>query len=141
MRSSFAIVALFLLLQCKPPAKDVSTASLQNTYWKLSTMNGKAIVTPENGREVHIVLSKEGDDLKLKGFAGCNSMGGSYTTTGDNIKFVVISTKMFCQDRMEVENYLFSVLQKADHYKIEGEKLTLYEGTTLLTTFDSVYFN
>jgi heat shock protein HslJ len=101
-----------LLLHCRPSEKRMSTANLENTYWKLSEMNGKPVVTPEDSREVHIVLTKEGTETRLKGFAGCNNMGGSYSLSGNTIKFTVISTKMLCPDSMETENFLFSVLEK-----------------------------
>lgn len=134
----FSLIAI-LLLQCKPAEKTSSTATLENTYWKLLAMNGRLVATPENGREVHIVLAKDGDKRMLKGFAGCNSIGGAYTVDGNKIGFTAISTKMFCDDRMDVENFLLDVLTKADGYKIKGETLELYQGNSLLTTFQSVY--
>ena len=134
----FSLIAI-VILQCKPAEKAVSTASLENTYWKLVAMNGRPVVTPENAREVHIVLAKDGDKRMLKGFAGCNGIGGDYTVDGNKIGFTAISTKMFCNDRMDVENFLLDVLTKADGYKIKGETLELYQGGSLLTTFQSVY--
>lgn len=128
-----------LLLHCKPAEKTGSIANLENTYWKLTAMNGRLVATPENGREVHIVLAKDGDKKMLKGFAGCNSIGGEYAVDGNKIGFTAISTKMFCNDRMDVENFLLDVLNKADGYKIKGETLELYQGNSLLTTFQSVY--
>ncbi|RYF98233.1 MAG: META domain-containing protein, partial [Chitinophagaceae bacterium] len=115
-----------------------ATASLTNTYWKLSEMNGKKVETPDNQKEVHIKFAIK--ENNFQGFGGCNGLGGSYELTGkDGIKIRTLSTQMYC-DRMEVENFLKNAVTKADRYEINGEKLNLYEGKTLLISFDSVYF-
>jgi heat shock protein HslJ len=128
-----------LLPSCKPSEKAGSAANLENTYWKLAKMGDKLVMTPENEKEVHIVLAKEGDTRALKGFAGCNAVGGDYTTEGNKITFTVISTKMFCEDRMDVENFLMAALNSADRYTIKEETLELYQGDKLLAKFESVY--
>lgn len=132
-------ILLFLLISLLTSCKAGSTANLENTYWKLAQREGKPVITPENAKEVHIVLAKEGDNRSLKGFAGCNSIGGDYTTEGNKITFTVISTKMFCEDRMDVENFLMAALNSADRYTIKGETLELYQGDKLLAEFESVY--
>jgi len=132
----FALV----LLQCKSADNTASTARLENTYWKLAEMNGMPVETPENAKEVHIILSAEKEEKRVKGFGGCNGLGGSYSVDGNKIKFQVLSTKMFC-DRMEVENYLTKALGDADTYVIKGETLELFQGNTFLIRFNSVYLN
>jgi heat shock protein HslJ len=130
----------FALFQCKSTSQNVSTATLENTYWRLAEMNGKPIVTPADSKEVHMILTSTGNEKRVKGFAGCNSMGGGFTLDGNKIHFTTISTKMFCQDRMEVEDFFFKVLSNADTYKINGEELYLYQGETKIASFKSVYF-
>jgi len=128
-----------LMVQCKSSkttTMNTPAATLENTYWKLAEMNGQPVITPQDAKEVHMVL---GPEQRVKGFAGCNSIGGNYTLNGTSIKFTTISTKMFCQDRMDVENFLLNTLTKANTFKINGETLELYEGNTLLTTFRAVY--
>jgi len=129
-----------VFVQCKSTESTGSTAHLENTYWKLAEMNGMPVETPDNAREVHIVLSAEKDEKHVKGFGGCNGLGGSYTVEGNKIKFQVLSTKMFC-DRMEVENYLTKALGDADTYQIKGETLELFQGNTFLIRFNSVYLH
>ena len=133
------LLVFIALFNCKPTEKNVSTATLENTYWRLSEVNGKPVTTPADSREVHIILSKDGTETRLKGFGGCNNMGGSYKVEENKISFTVISTKMMCEGRMETEDFLFSVLNKADNYKIKGETLELYQGDEKLTVFQSVY--
>ena len=76
----------------------------------------------------------------MKGFAGCNNMGGNFTLEGNKIHFTIFSTKMFCQDRMDIEDFFTSSLSKTETYIIKGEELSLYQGETKLITFQSVYF-
>jgi heat shock protein HslJ len=140
MKNLLLMFLFLVLLHCKPTEKNMSTATLENTYWKLLEVNGRPLLTPADAREVHMILTNEDAGRRLKGFAGCNNMGGSYTVNGDMIRFTVISTKMMCSpDRMEPENFLFDVLNNADHFKIKGERLELYKGDTRLTVFESVY--
>jgi putative lipoprotein len=141
MKRLFVPIIIAFLACCKPTAKTASVAHLENTYWKLSEMNGMPVITPADAKEVHIVLASADGEKQLRGFGGCNGLGGSYTLTGDKIKFTTISTKMFCESRMDVENFLTKVLAEADHYKITGETLELYEGGTFLAKFESVYLH
>lgn len=140
MRYLFFTTIVFLMAQCKSSSQTTtSTAHLENTYWKLSEMNGMPVVTPADAKEVYFIMTAEGADKRIKGFAGCNSLGGSYTLDGNKIKFTTITTRMMCHDRMDIENYLVQVLSNADSYKITGETLELYRGNTFLAKFDSVY--
>jgi heat shock protein HslJ len=141
MKRLFVPLIIALLACCKPTEKTGSVAHLKNTYWKLSEMNGMPVMTPADAKEVHIVLASADGEKQLRGFGGCNGIGGSYTVDGDKIKFTTISTRMFCESRMDVENFLTKVLQQADSYKIKGETLELYEGNVFLTKFESVYLH
>lgn len=140
MNKIILILLVFALFQCKSAEKNTSTAMLENTYWRLAEMNGEPVATPADAKEVHMILTSVDSEKTVKGFAGCNNIGGSFTLEGNKIHFTTISTKMFCQDRMEVEDFLTNALSKADAYSIKGEELYLYQGETKLITFQSVYF-
>ena len=143
MKKILPILCLTLIfIQCKTaqqPASAAATATLENTYWKLAEMNGQPVITPTDAREVHMILGPMGTEKQIKGFAGCNTIGGSYSTDGSKIKFVTLSTKMFCEDTQDVENFFLKVLSQADSYKINGQTLELYQGGTLLAPFTAVY--
>lgn len=141
MRYLLLFAVVFLITQCKSSSAIVaSTATLENTYWKLSEMNGMPVITPADAREVHFILTHEGSEKRIKGFAGCNALGGSYTTAESNaIRFTTITTRMMCHERMDIENYLLQVLSNTDSYKITGETLELYQNDTFLAKFEPVY--
>lgn len=140
MNKILLILSVFALFQCKSTEKNASTATLENTYWRVAEMNGKSIGTPADAKEVHMILTSVDSEKRVKGFAGCNNIGGSFTLDGNKIGFITLSTKMFCQDRMEVEDFFLKALSKAETYSIKGEELSLYQGETKWITFQSVYF-
>lgn len=120
---------LLLTTQCAP-------ARLENTVWNLTELDGKAVEIPMSAKRVNIHLKGNDVEQNLSGFAGCNSMGGHYSTPGDKvIVFEPISTRMFCEDTMELENAFIKMLTEADRYQIEGRQLLLYKGGLLLGKF------
>ncbi len=124
------------LLQCKSSQPGKDQVSLENTHWRLSEINGNPIQTPEGSRDAHFILTSAGGEKKLTGFAGCNSMGGSYTLSGNEIKFMIYSTKMMCpSEQMVIEDFLMKVLTSATEYKINGDVLELLDGQTSLADF------
>jgi heat shock protein HslJ len=132
------VFTLLFLLTCKPSPSS-SEARLENTYWKLVEAYDSVIRTPDGSREIHMVLTLEEKERKLQGFAGCNSLGGNYTVNSNNIHVEAITTRMFCEQRMEDENLFMRLLQEATAYKIKGEVLILYNGTLMIGRFESVY--
>jgi heat shock protein HslJ len=133
------IIAAAFLAACHhqsiPLTGNITGASLENTHWKLIALNAMKDGLPVLQREVFVQL-KEG---RATGNAGCNSYFGSYTTTGTNIHFTGIgSTKMFCQQGMEVENNLIQALGDADNYRITGSQLELLKGNGMLARFEAL---
>lgn len=136
------LLCLIVVMHCKPAEKTMGAAgtiTLENTHWRLSEMNGMPVITPADAKEVHMVLTSANGEKRITGFAGCNGLGGNYTTDGAKIKFTVITTKMYCQDRMDIENFLTKTLDSANAYLIKGETLELYDGDTFLAKFDAVH--
>ena len=59
--------------ECGP----MNNASLVNTYWKLVEVNGRAVTTPEAGREAHMILKTGNEAPRVQGHAGCNRFFGA----------------------------------------------------------------
>ena len=135
---AFILSLSLLAVQCKSTQVSTSRSSLENTHWRLSEMNGNPIITLDGSRDVHIVMESEGEK-RISGFAGCNSLAGGYTLSGDKVKFVIATTKMMCaEEQMAVENFLLKALSAATSYKIEGDVLELLDGQTTLATFKAI---
>ena len=133
------LVLALLMVQCKSTHVSTSRPSLENTHWRLSEVNGNPIITLGGSRDVHITMATENGEKRISGFAGCNSLTGGYTLSGDKVKFVIATTKMMCpEEQMAVEDFLLTALSSATSYKIEGDVLELLDGETTLATFKAI---
>lgn len=146
------IVSGFLLVACQPAQNtnekmtmEEPTAALTDTYWKLVSLDGKAVVMGENQeREQHFVIRAEQN--QITGFAGCNGFFGAYETTPKNAKqgsatFSNLgATKMACPDLALNEQDFLNVFANTVNYEIAGETLILSDkSSNELATFTSVY--
>jgi heat shock protein HslJ len=136
---SFLVAVLLVTAQCKPTQVSTTKSTLENTHWRLSEMNGNPIITLEGSRDVHFMMTSGQGQKSVSGFAGCNNIGGSYTLSGNKVKFTIASTKMMCpQEQMAVEDFLLNALSSAKSYKIEGDALELFDGETSLASFKAI---
>ena len=127
--SYFAAIFLLILQACNGP-KNVTTqnngASLTDTYWKLTELNGKPIGDASaDRREVYLVLRKM--ENRVQGNAGCNGYGGTYTLNpnGFNIQFSsMMHTQMACPG-LDIENEYLKVFEMADSYYVNNGQLQL----------------
>ena len=114
-------------------------ASLTDTYWKLSEMEGRPTVLGAGQRELHLVLGSEGN--RVHGFTGCNRFTGTYKLDKLQITFgQLASTRMTCMEGMEQEQRFLDALSRTVRFAISGESLVFHgpEGEPILR-FQSVY--
>ncbi len=100
---------------------------INEKYWKLIELNGEPIVWMEDFRHEPHLIFKEMDG-RVTGHGGCNTLNGSYAISdGNHITFSRIgSTKIGCPD-MSVENELFRLLEKVDHFSLSSDTLSLQQ--------------
>ena len=105
-------------------SESVLDDNLVEKYWKLTELFGEPVNTSEGGNEAYIIFRKEGNRITGKG--GCNTFSGSFSLNTDNkISFSkTISTMMMCAN-MEIETKMYQMLEMADNYMINGDKLVL----------------
>lgn len=122
---------------------DKKADGITEKYWKLKTLEGKTVKMGKNQeREVYFTLKSE--DNKVTGFAGCNSIFGTYTLeNGNRIRFSkMASTMMACPDVDFNESEFLKVLELADNYTIVDDVLSLNVGRRApLAVFEAVYFD
>ena len=148
MRSRIAnlLAATFLLLSAcaaneggpvRP--ESTSTATLENTYWKVMTLGGTPVVVAENQREPHVVFHSEGK--RVAAFGGCNQMSGTFEIEGEKLTLSrMAATMMACEVGMEQEQALHDAFNRVARWKISGEQLELLDiGGATLATFESRY--
>ena len=121
----------------REPTSAARSSQLQNTYWKLMTLNNVSVQSPQGTRELHLKLNS--DDLRVQGFSGCNSFMGAYELEGPKITFSRIAgTMMACAGDMSIERRILEMLGSVRTWQISGETLRLMDQAgTPIATFES----
>lgn len=112
-------------------------AGLAGSYWSLLELNGKPIVVAEGATAPYLELNEA--KKSAYGFGGCNRFFGSYQTGKDRaLTFGSLgSTRMACPDGTNQEQEFFDALTKVSRYEIQGSKLLLYAGSTVVARFQA----
>ena len=107
------------------PAKPA--ASLTDTHWRLTELDGQPVPLGAGQRELHLVMGTRG--RKVQGFSGCNSFGGSYELGGERLSFGNLAgTMMACAEGMEQEQRFLAALARTTRFTLNGDTLALYSG-------------
>jgi copper homeostasis protein (lipoprotein) len=126
LRSGVPILLAALLAGCAGTPQQPGRAELLETYWRPVEIHGKP-VPPQTGMpEPHIVLQKEGS--RLRGHAGCNSMSGGYTLSGDALRFEPMAmTRRAClgDGANALESAFVAALGATASYRIIAASLEL----------------
>jgi len=105
----------------------VDPVALENTYWKLTRLGGRAVVVGEGQGEPHLVLRPERQ--QATGSGGCNRLFGGYRLEAGRIRFSgIATTRMSCPAGMEIEGEFLRALAEAETWKISGPQLDLFDG-------------
>ena len=131
--------AITLAAGCASTAPTSSKASLTNTYWKLTELDGARVsMTPEQEREVRITLDDNG---KVTGFTGCNQVMGGYTVAAEVLRFTQLAgTRMMCPPpAMQLESAVLANLNSVTGFRIVGEQLILLKDGAPVARYESVY--
>jgi heat shock protein HslJ len=139
LRRPTVVVERFISIAASGCSGPQSAAQLENTYWKLMTLGGEPMETPQAAREIHFVLHSEGG--RVAGFAGCNQLMGLYALAGTKITFTEVGgTLMACENGMERGQEFQQLFARVARWKISGETLQLLDGNgAVLATFESRY--
>lgn len=146
MKIKLTLFSLFIivLMSCNS-SKNTTTDSKDNSitekYWKLTLLEGKN-VTMANNQEREIFFTLRKDEMRISGFAGCNSFSGEYTIEeGNRIRFKnIAATMMACPDVDVNESEILEVFELTDNYTIKDDKLSLNIGRRApLAVFEAVY--
>ncbi|WP_133490154.1 META domain-containing protein [Alcanivorax sp. 24] len=119
--------------QCEQPS-----AQLTNTYWKLIDVDGRAASPPAEGRnQAHLILA---GDNTVKGNTSCNRLTGGFTVDGDNLTFTELTTTERACTGDTVSGAFLTGLEQTRGFRIDGERLSLYDQENhLLAVFTAEY--
>ncbi|HJS73993.1 MAG TPA: META domain-containing protein [Vicinamibacteria bacterium] len=129
------VVERFLGFSPGETCEEAEAHPFQGTYWKLTELNGTAVVPGERRPEAHLVFQPEG---RMAGSDGCNRMFGSYTMDGERIRFSKMGgTLMACREPAR-DRELIAALEKAAKWRITGAHLDLLSAEDeLLARFEA----
>ncbi len=125
------LVASLLIGACSTQKKNkqmTSAGTLENVTWRLVELNGKSVAEQINGKVPSLKLMSE--DKRYAAVTGCNGIGGNYTASeGNLLSFSAgMSTKMFCEGAMEVEDGLSKAFPLVYGYEMKADRLVLKDG-------------
>ncbi len=119
-------MVLFTAVSCKLQRAPRSGArNLSGRDWVVIE-DGQPVIS--NGKRIYIRFLLN----KFQGYAGCNTLFGSYIAQGGNLSFAGVShTQVKCAD-MDSEHALLDLLPKVNRFRIQGDEVHLYSGKILL---------
>ena len=121
-RALLAVAGALLLLgaACSSDEGGDPGPPLEGTTWVLTSYDGPDV---PDGVSVDLLL----EDGKASGRSGCNSYGGSYETSGDQLTFgPLAATQMACpQEQMDVEAAYLAALERTAGSAVDGDELVL----------------
>ncbi len=138
-------VERFIRLEGKKDCKEQQLAvPISNNYWKLKRLYGEAAQTTSGAREAHILLRQGLNGAgELKVVTPCDTLTGHYKIDENSLHFQINTpdhTMPECTQQAEAQRFL-SALSHTDHWRIEGEELTLFdEMNQAVAHFQAVYF-
>jgi heat shock protein HslJ len=126
---TFMVTLVALLMVGVGPAAAGPDAALMGTYWRAVAIDGSPVAPQPKKREAHLVLSAEG--TRVSGSTGCNRFTGTFTQTGDSLRFSQIaSTKMACPPPLNTQEQAFlEALNATAAMHISGNTLELKDAS------------
>jgi len=118
----FAIFGLLVLVGLFALQGCAGGNPLAGTAWSLTAINGTPVI---EGTEPYLIF----DENSVGGNSSCNSTGGNYQVSGNQITFgALVSTMMYCMEPegvMDQESNFLNALSNAATFNISGNQLVI----------------
>lgn len=116
---TLSLSLLIVLMSCKTTALEKTNQDFPPGKYKVITLKDDNF-TPL--KEYFVSINVE--EQRLGGMFDCNSYTVEYERDGSTIDFgYAISTKMFCEGKMENENAFFGILNAIKSFKYQDDIL------------------
>lgn len=142
MKKNLIIVAVLALIfsSCASRVKEPVFA-FQGKNLHLVELNGVAYDAKSTFEPVVFTFSEiaVADGVyKINGHSGCNQFFGQYKAADGRIKFseVGMTRRMCDEESNKIEMQISILLEKANAYSVEKNKVTIYNGKTPLAVFE-----
>ena len=118
----------------------LETTEPTGKYWKLTELEGAAVIVASNAQEPHLRLAAE--NARVAGSTGCNSFSGTFERSGNTIRFGPLAmTRMACIDpamNRQEQNFV-RVLESVNRFSVRNDSLTLFARDQPAARFVAVY--
>lgn len=115
---------------------NLPDASIVDTQWLLSTVNGRQVQRRERGRDIQFTLDSTNNTVT--GFGGCNQFRGGYRLQGSKLDFADLAiTAMACETGGDVESLFLKALGELEQVRVEGRTLRGYNQGALILSFEA----
>lgn len=116
---------------CKPAP---TAAPITDREWTLVQLGENSSPAGNGGKPVTMTLASA--ETRASGNAGCNRYSGPYTLSGTSLSFgPAISTKMACNEGMDVETAYLSMLPNVTSFAATDSSLVLLGANGALARF------
>jgi len=120
-RASLLAITCILLFACKAQKQNqANTTKLINTDYAVTHL-GEKDVTDEK-----LTMEVDTEAQRVSGFAGCNNYKFKYDIDNEGVLDLgyIVSTKMYCEDSMDLERNFFKQIGRITNFKIQKEHIT-----------------
>jgi heat shock protein HslJ len=143
MTKYILIILAITIGACAPKTKKTTgTATIKKDIpligpkWMLKKINDDMQPYQPDGQVLWLQLLLGG--TQFSAYGGCNSGAGMYNIEKNSIRLTeMVSTKMYCEPNMKLENAFFGKLQQANRYELKGNSLSLFYDKTFLLEFEA----
>lgn len=130
MKWIYFLIAGFVLAGCGNTGTQKDDVPVLEGTYQIIQVGDSRINDPE------MTMTFDVEEGRMNGHAGCNGFSASYQLNDSSIEFSrPISTKMYCEGKMEIEDYIFQVLDTISAVRSNNGRVELYstDQTTLIT--------
>ena len=125
------LATAFILSNCSIFNRSADQQNLGDSTWTLQTIKQNRVNLAQSA-----VLRFDEKKSEISGKAACNSFSGDFELIRNLISFSdVISTKMYCEGKMDEENQIMTNLLKISRFEVKSNLLYLYSKDELLLTY------
>ena len=116
---------------------QLPTAELTHTRWQLTHLGADRIIL---GSAAQVPFLTFNDDSKVKGHGSCNNLNGSYQRNDPQLALSDLATTRKACPTSAIESRYLDALKTSDHFRIDGELLTLFDkDDEAVASFQAIY--
>jgi copper homeostasis protein (lipoprotein) len=110
-----------------PKGSNASNAPLENTYWKLTSLENRPVAMRAGQQEPYLMLNAETG--RMSGWAGCSGVSGRFKANGESLTFNTLMTmRSACAAKgVDLERRYLTALRRASRARVTRQRLELLD--------------